>query len=403
MKILMVNKFLYPRGGAETYMLQIGGWLREHGHQVEYFGMHDGKNVVGNSLGLETAAMDFRSGGLERLLYPFRLLYSLEAKKKIRRVVREFSPDVVHLNNIYYHLTPSVIEGAAELGVPIVETEHDFHLVCPNHMLLDLKTMTPCERCVEGSCWNCARGRCIHGSRVKSILGSLEKSLYKRRPAYHKVSRLICPSRFMEQMLQRDPRFRGKTVLMQNFIRPEEDQPAKKEDYVLYFGRLSEEKGIDRLLEACRLTPEIPYVVAGGGPLEHLLKIDPPANVRYVGFQDGQALRELVRRAQFSVYLPVWYENCPLSVLESQALGTPVLANRTGGVPELIREGETGVLLDRFTPEEYAVRIRALYADRELLAQMWENCKNRKDFITLEDYCSELLELYRSIAGGGAL
>ena len=92
-----------------------------------------------------------------------------------------------------------------------------------------------------------------------------------------------------------------------------------------------------------------------------------------------------------------------MSVLESQALGTPVLANRTGGVPELIREGETGVLLDRFTPEEYAVRIRALYADRELLAQMWENCKNRKDFITLEDYCSELLELYRSIAGGGAL
>lgn len=402
MKILMVNKFLYPRGGAETYMLQVGSCLQSLGHQVEYFGMHDARNQVGNCLGLETAAMDFRSRGPERLLYPFRLLYSLEAKEKISRVIRQFSPDVIHLHNIYYHLTPSVIDAAAKLGVPIVETEHDFHLVCPNHMMLDLNTMEPCDRCVEGSSWSCARGKCIHGSRVKSILGSMEKTLYQRRSTYDKLQRLICPSRFMEQMLQRDPRFRGKTVFLQNFIPTVPEPAADKGDYVLYFGRLSEEKGIDRLLEACRLTPEVPYVVAGSGPLEHLLRENLPANVSYVGVQKGEALQNLVRRAVFSVYLPVWYENCPLSVLESQALGTPVLANRIGGIPELVQEGKTGVLLDHFTPESYANQIRALYQDGDTLRQMWDNCR-RSDFLTLEVHCSRLLELYRSVIGGIAV
>ena len=177
----MVNKFLYPRGGAETYMLEIGAYLQSQGHQVSYFGMRDERNTVGNSLGLETAAMDFRSRGLGRILYPLRVIYSLEARRKIQRLIREFSPDVIHLNNIYYHLTPSIIDGAAELGVPMVETVHDFHLVCPNHMMLDLEDMTPCRRCLDGSVWSCAGRRCIHSSRAKSVLGSLEAALCRRQ------------------------------------------------------------------------------------------------------------------------------------------------------------------------------------------------------------------------------
>jgi len=203
----------------------------------------------------------------------------------------------------------------------------------------------------------------------------------------------------MEQMLQPDPRFEGKTVTLQNFIRPEDGKEAEKGEYVLYFGRLSEEKGIDRLLKACRLLPEIPFVVAGRGPLEHLLETPPP-NVRYVGFQEGETLRELIRRAQFSVYLPVWYENCPLSVLESQSLGTPVLANAIGGIPELIQDGGTGRLLEQFTPEACAAGIRELYGDREALARMSEKCRNRENYLTIEDYCGVLLELYRQAAKG---
>jgi glycosyltransferase involved in cell wall biosynthesis len=397
MKILMVNKFLYPRGGAETYMLQIGEYLKSQGHEVEYFGMYDPRNIVGNSLGLGTVNMDFRSGGLERLRYPFHILYSLEAKRKICRVIRHFSPDVVHLNNIYFHLTPSVIDGAAKLGIPMVETVHDFQMLCPNHMMLDLRNMKPCTRCLSGNKWNCAQRKCIHNSWLKSILGSMEGLLYQKKRTYDNVSRLICPSRFIEKMLQRAPRFRGKTVMLHNFIRPEDTTDTQKRDYVLYFGRLSEEKGIRRLIAACRLVPEIPFVVAGQGPLACLLEGNCPPNVQFVGFKEGQELKELVRQARFSVYLPVWYENCPLSVLESQALGTPVLANAIGGVPELIKDGETGVLLRRFTPEEYAKQIRGLYRDKEKLARMSEQCRKQNDFVTIESYCEKLLDLYRSV------
>lgn len=399
MNVLMVNKFLYPRGGAETYVLQIGRYLEKQGHNVQYFGMHDSRNEVGNSLGLETDPMDFRSKGAARFLYPFRILYSVEAKKKIRRVIQQFKPDVVHLNNINFHLTPSVIDAAAELGVPMVQTVHDFQMICPNHMMLDLNRKAPCDRCVNGSKWNCARYKCIHGSRIKSILGSMEGVLYHSRRTYDKVNRYICPSRFMEQMLLRDARYAGKTAALHNFIQPEKGT-AQKGDYVLYFGRLSEEKGIDRFLDACRLLPDIPFVVAGSGPLEYLLRENCPTNVRFVGFQNGGALRSLIEQAQFSVYLPIWYENCPLAVLESQSLGTPVLANRIGGIPELIQDGKTGVLLDEFTPVSYAAQIGALYHDKKRLARMAENCAKRDDFMTLDVYGRRLLKIYQSAAEG---
>lgn len=396
MKVLIVNKFLYPRGGAETYALAIGKGLREKGHEVQYFGMEDSRNTEGNSLCSGTSSMDFRSKGPQRFLYPFRIIYSWEARKKIQAVAKSFRPDIVHFNNINYHLTPSVIDGVWGLGIPMVQTVHDPQMVCPNHMLLDLQKAIPCERCIEGSKWNCAWRRCIHNSAVKSILGSIEGSLYKRTRHYSRVDLFLCPSRFMESILLRDRRFIGKTAVLHNAPGLEGGgKKEEKEDYVLYFGRLSKEKDLEGFLAACWLCPEIPFVIAGSGPLEHLMENLPP-NVRYVGFQSGEALQGLIARARFSVYLSIWYENCPLSVLESQALGTPVLANRIGGIPELIEEGQTGVLVDTFTPESYAEQIRMLYSDRSRLDIMAENCR-KKEMDSLESYCDKLVKIYSCV------
>ena len=135
MKILMINKFLYPRGGAETYMLKLGEYFSRAGHQVEYFGMYDEKNTVGNSAGMYTSNMDFHGGGAERFLYPFKIIYSFEAKSKLGRVLDEFRPDVVHMNNINFQLTPSVIDAVKERGIPLVQTVHDYQMICPNHLL----------------------------------------------------------------------------------------------------------------------------------------------------------------------------------------------------------------------------------------------------------------------------
>ena len=297
MKILMVNKFLYPRGGAETYMLRIGEELTRRGHQVEYFGMYDEKNTVGNAEGLTTVNMDFHASGAEKLLYPFRIIYSGEARRKMRQVIDRFHPDIIHFNNINFQLTPSVILAGAEKNIPMVQTVHDLQMLCPNHMMMEFGTWKLCEECSGKKCkMACVRKKCIHGSRAKSLIGAIEGTIYTSSHVYDRVARYICPSRFIEEKLLTVPRYAGKTTMIHNFLSKTAEINAPKGDYVLYFGRLSEEKGIDRILAACRLLPEIPFVIAGGGPLEELCRTCGLPNVRFVGFKTGRDCRSLSRR-----------------------------------------------------------------------------------------------------------
>lgn len=252
MKILMVNKFLYPRGGAETYMLRIGEELTRRGHQVEYFGMYDEKNTVGNAEGLTTVNMDFHASGAEKLLYPFRIIYSGEARRKMRQVIDRFHPDIIHFNNINFQLTPSVILAGAEKNIPMVQTVHDLQMLCPNHMMMEFGTWKLCEECSGKKCkMACVRKKCIHGSRAKSLIGAIEGTIYTSSHVYDRVARYICPSRFIEEKLLTVPRYAGKTTMIHNFLSKTADIDVPKGDYVLYFGRLSEEKGIDRILAAC--------------------------------------------------------------------------------------------------------------------------------------------------------
>ena len=191
MRILMVNKFLYPRGGSESYMLSLGEHLQSLGHQVEYFGMFDEKNTVSNSADLYTQNMDFHSNGLSRFLYPFKIIYSLEAKRKIIKVIDEFKPDIIHMNNINFQLTPSIIYGAKKRKIPVVQTVHDYQMICPNHLLYNFDKNEPCEKCLKGSHMNCIKNKCIHGSLVKSILGVIETKVYSLFNAYKKVDLFI--------------------------------------------------------------------------------------------------------------------------------------------------------------------------------------------------------------------
>lgn len=401
MKILLVNKFLYPRGGAETYVLRLGAELARQGHAVEYFGMADPRNTVGNSLHLATREMDFHHYSPETLTYPFRILYSVEAERKLTRLIREFQPDILHLNNLNYQLTPSVIRAGAACGVPMVQTVHDTQMLCPSHQMLERGSCAVCTACLDHRVkWPCVQKKCIHGSRAKSLLGAAEGTLYTHSRLYDSIDHFICPSAFLEQLLCTAPRFRGKTTVLHNFatVSPAVDTP--KGNYVLYFGRLAAEKGVDRILEACRLLPDIPFVFAGTGPMEPLLASCRLPNVRYVGFLSGVALERLVAGALFTLHLPLWYENCPMALLESQALGTPVLGNRIGGIPELVEEGRTGILNDTFTPQSYAGAIAQLYADRALLAAMSACCRRACVQMTLERYVSRMLALYGTVREG---
>ena len=401
MKILMVNKFLYPKGGAETYFLKIGNYLQEHGHEVQYFGMYDDKNTMKNNAGQYTKNVDFHNAGIEKVLYPFKIIYSRDAKKKLKKVIEDFKPDIIHMNNINFQLTPSIIDAAYEENVPVVQTVHDYQMICPNHLLFNPNTNQICEKCIKGSKWNCTKGNCIHGSKVKSILGSVEGILYtKYRDEYKKVNKFICPSYFLEnKLLSASDIYKGKTIAIHNFIELKPLNSYTKDNYVLFFGRLSEEKGLKMFLECCKELPNIKFKVAGTGPLDYMCKgID---NVEFVGFKTGKELEELIARAKFSVYPSIWYENCPLSILESESLGTPVITAKNGGMMELVEDKETGILVENINKENLKKAIEDLYSNDSLIEKMSKSCIAKRDkMISLEQYCDKLLKIYDEVLEG---
>lgn len=394
MKILMVNKFLYPRGGAETYMLKIGEYLSEMGHEVEYFGMYDEKNTVGNSAGIYTGSMDFHTTSVSRMLYPFRILYSLEARKKIRQVLEQFRPDVVHMNNINFQLTPSILDAIHAMGIPVVQTVHDYQMVCPNHLLYSPEHHTTCERCIRGSKWNCAKHKCIHGSRIKSILGTVEALLYRRHKAYTYVDKFICPSHFLEsKLLAGDPRFAGKTVAIHNYIEIPMLQDQKEQGYIAFAGRLSMEKGVRLLAEAAKKLPEYKFVVMGRG--DEAVHLQNLPNVELAGFLTGEVFARKMAEASAIVVPSICYENCPLSILEAQAMGVPVVTMDAGGMAELVEDRVTGLLAKHGDADALADAIRRMMSDPDMRADMKRNCLSMRDsMITMETYCRKLIEIY---------
>ena len=398
MKILMINKFLHPNGGSETYIFKLGAYLQSMGHEVQYFGMEHEGRCVGNRVNAYTSDMDFHGGSkLSKLTYPLKTIYSSEARKKLRLVLEDFQPEVCHLNNFNYQLTPSTLLEIAKWkkeGHPcrVIFTAHDYQLVCPNHMCNNPNTGENCEKCLGGHFGNCTKGKCIHGSLAKSAVGTLEAMLWNGCGVYKNIDVMICCSEFLKTKMDCNPLFAGKTLALHNFVDKVERKETEKQDYVLYFGRFSREKGIDTLLKVCKALPDIPFVFAGTGPLEGEIAGVP--NIKNVGFQRGQALEKLIRQARFSVYPSQWYENCPFSVMESQLYGTPVLGADIGGIPELIEVGKTGELFESGNAAQLEEKIRTLWEDRELTDRYSENCAHLR-FDDVAAYTEKLLKLYR--------
>ena len=395
----MVNKFLYPRGGSESYMLYLGEHFKKMGHEVEYFGMFDEKNTVGNSAGMYTQNMDFHVKKRERFLYPFKIIYSSEAKNKILQVIDSFKPDIVHMNNINFQLTPSIIYGIKKRGIPVVQTVHDYQMICPNHLLYNFDKNIPCEKCIKGSKTNCVKNKCIHGSAVKSILGVIEAQLYSVLKTYKKVDLFVCPSYFLEnKLLSAKKYYRGKTKTIHNFINKEKfsNTNQKEDSYIVYVGRLSKEKGIEHIAGAAKILPQYTFIVAGSGPDEAMLKDIP--NIKLAGFLTGDKLTELMGNAKVLLLPSVCYENCPLSILEAHAMGVPVVTMNSGGMAELVKDGVTGTLVNEPTSEGVARKLRETIENEDYYNSLKENCKNEKDSIlSVETYCDILMKEYEKL------
>ena len=399
MKILMVNKFLYPRGGSESYMLKLGEKLSELGHEVEYFGMYDEKNTVFNSSGMYTSNMDFHSTGQARFLYPFKIIYSVEAEKKIGRVLDEFRPDIVHMNNINFQLTPSIIYAVKKRNIPLVQTVHDYQMICPNHLLYSFSETKPCERCVNGSKFNCFKYSCIHDSKVKSLIGVIEAKFYSFLKTYKKVDLYICPSNFLaNKLLSGSDIYSGKTFTIHNFIEKKSVVPSEiqQKPYIVFVGRLSKEKGVELLAKTAKLLPEYNFVVAGNGPDDECLKNIP--NVELRGFVSGDDLVNLMANAKLLIAPSVCFENCPLSILESHSFGVPVVTMNSGGMQELVEDGKTGVLAKAPTHEAVADAVKQCLENQEYYDTLKANCEQiSNDIMGVSEYCDIIVGKYNDL------
>ena len=395
----MINKFLYPNGGSETYIFKLGDYLKSKGHEVQYFGMEHEGRCVGNAVDAYTSDMDFHGGKkLAKLTYPIKTIYSKEARVQIRKVLDDFKPDVCHLNNFNYQLTPSIIleivawRKQTKSKCRIVATAHDYQLVCPNHMCNNPTTGENCTKCLGNHFENCIKGKCIHGSLLKSIIGYAEATFWNRKGVYKHIDSIVCISHFVKNVMDTNKVFASRTVKLLNFSERVDVSEVAKKDYVLYFGRFSKEKGISTLIRVAKQLPTIQFVFAGSGPLvEQVNQVD---NIRNVGFVTGSQLDALIREARFSIVPSEWYEPFGLTIVESLSKGTPVLGANIGGIPELIEVGKTGELFESGNASELKAKIQKLWDDKALTDQYSLNCKDIS-FDDIDEYGEKLMEIYR--------
>lgn len=397
MKILMVNKFLYPNGGSETYMFKLGDYLTSLGHEVEYFGMEHPNRCVGNSADCYTENMDFHnSGGLKKIKLSLKTIYSGEAREKIGKVINDFKPDIVHLNNINFQLTPSIIYEIKKYNIPIVQTVHDVQMACPNHRMYNEQREKICSKCLNGNYINCIKDKCVHGSVFKSAIAAFESYFYHAKGVYSLIDCYICPSKFIANVISNAGINSQKINVLHNYCnKPTELEPKDtSKKYVLYFGRLSIEKGIKSLIEVCKQLPEIEFVFAGTGPLASAC--NGIKNIKAVGFKSGEELKSLIRNAMFSVSPSECYDNCPMSIIESLSLGTPVICSDLGGAPELINPGKTGEIFKAYDRKDMKEKIITLYNSPDLVRSMSES-SIKSSTNTIEKYAGELVAIYQNI------
>ncbi|MDR1003877.1 MAG: glycosyltransferase [Prevotellaceae bacterium] len=365
MKILIVNKFLYERGGAEVHAINLGELLRRQGHEVRFYAMRHPRNIPdeADERFFAEEVSFFQSSVTQQVRAALRL-FGNGIKQHYTRLLDEFQPDVVHLHNVHSYLAPSVAKLAHERGRKVVWTMHDYKQLCPSYLCL--RNGAVCERCFTDK-WNVVRHRCMKQSLAASLLAYAEARYWSREKLLRWTDAFICPGSFLADKLRQEGYTPEKLYVVGNFISREKAEcfhriaPERQEQAYAYIGRLSEEKGIEQLLRAAVGLPYKLYVT-GSGPMEERLKRQYASeNIVFTGHLSAEEVVRLLKQVRFSVMPSVCYENNPLGVIESLCCGTPVLGRRIGGIPELL---DTSAYNRAFTgDDELASAIEGMFAD----------------------------------------
>jgi len=413
MKILQINKFLFLKGGAERYLFDVSELLSKKGHQVVAWSSQHPKNFSypDESDFAEFLDLSKRQGIKKDFKKARRVFWNKEARAKLERIIKLERPDIAHLHNVFSHFSPSIIYLLKKHKVPIALTLHDYKFFCPNYQFFSGDGA--CLDCLHrGSYRPCLSKKCVRGSRIESWLAYLEARWQKDfLKIADKIDVFIAPSMYIKRRAISWGIPSDKIYHLPNFIDNfhghEIDRRTKpvfsKKAYILYFGRLSKEKGVDLLIESFLKTkqrlPNLYLRIAGSGPdRKRLEELGRDSQIKFLGIKRGHQLKELISRASLVVVPSVWPENFPYSILESHILSRPILASKIGGIPELIKDKETGLL---FKPgDQNDLREKIIWA-RKNPQRIKDMAKSaQKEVITQynsEDHYQKLIKIYDRI------
>ncbi len=403
MKILLAHKFFAVTGGAEVFYHEVGRVLTEQGHQVAYFSTKDDEVVTPWRDYFPPAASHKEGGILSKVVNFPRMVYNRPAKQEMARLIKDFKPDIIHAFAIYVELTPAILDAAHDAGVPVVMSCNDYKHICPNYKLYHHGKV--CEECNGGKFYRATVNRCCHDSIVYSVGSTVEAYIHNWLNIYRKnVHTFLFASEFMAHKTEE---FWGNKTFRWGILRNPFD--ARKHtalyevgNYALYFGRLIDEKGVNVLLDAAALSRDVPLVVVGDGPdldkLEQQAVLQNLTHVQFVGAKWGEDLDQILRGCRFVIVPSLWHENFPYVILQSFAVGKPVIGSNRGGIPELVAHGERGFVYEATNAVALADAMRLLMEESDLAKKMGgaAKCYVDEEFND-EHFYKNLMRVYNGV------
>jgi glycosyltransferase involved in cell wall biosynthesis len=399
--LLVGNHWTDGPGGAETMLVLTADLLRRAGHEVVPFAVAEERTLptpVRDRLPVAAG-----SGARTRFGEAWAGTWSPRSYRALAGVVEEVRPDVAHVHHVFERLTTSVLDALRRRGVPTVLTLHDYKPVCPNYRLFT--EGAPCTRCLSGRYLEVVRHRCLEGSRWRSVAAAADAYVSRARGLYDRVDAFVAPSAFLRDRVVEGGLPAARVRVLPNPVVAAAAPRAEPElpPYVLYASRLVAEKGVGTLLDAAALLPPgVRVRVLGSGRVERQFRARVAAEglpVDVLGAQPPDVVTRQLRGAAAAVLPALWWENCPMAVLEAGAQGVPVVASSVGGIPELVEDGGTGVLVPPGDAPALAAAVTGLLDHPEAAARMgraaWARVRDRHD---PADHVRALLDLYGEVS-----
>jgi glycosyltransferase involved in cell wall biosynthesis len=402
MRILFCNKYNFPFSGTEVYLFELMELMRSHGHEVALFSMADARGKRTPYDRHFVNHIDFKqdTSVASKLRYAAHAIYSTEARRKLRKMISEFRPDVAHIRNIYHHLSPSVLWELKAQGIPVLYHLNDFKVLCPSYNLVSRGQA--CEACKGKTFRHALRSDCYPGLTSRIAL-TTEAYIHDWLGTYRKcVDVFLAPSQFVRNKFVEHGWDSRKFEVLPHFQAVKEIRPIRQNAPVLYVGRLSAEKGVDDLVRAMRQVPHLRLVIAGDGPqkgsLEQLAESLRLQKMEFVGHVSASQRDSLIADSQFTILPSHAYETLGKTILESYALGRAVIASDIGSRRELVRHGETGLLYRGGNVAELANSMQSLAATPALNEKMGRAGREwvRQQY-TPESHYERLLWLYQGL------